>query len=52
MEGGVAFGLSMALYGEITFENGRVKQRNFHDYPVLRMHEMPASRSPSGTERR
>jgi isoquinoline 1-oxidoreductase beta subunit len=42
LEGGVVFGLSAALYGEITFEKGRVKQRNFHDYPLLRMHEMPA----------
>jgi isoquinoline 1-oxidoreductase beta subunit len=41
MESGIAFGLTAALYGEITFENGRVKQRNFHDYPVLRMNEMP-----------
>jgi len=41
MEGGIAFGLTAALYGEITFETGRVQQRNFHDYPMLRMHEMP-----------
>ena len=41
MESGIAFGLSAAFYGEITLENGRVKQRNFHDYPVLRMNEMP-----------
>ncbi|HEY8847702.1 MAG TPA: xanthine dehydrogenase family protein molybdopterin-binding subunit [Thermoanaerobaculia bacterium] len=41
MDSGIAFGLTAALYGEITFENGRVKQRNFHDYPVLRMNEMP-----------
>ena len=41
MEGGVAFGLTAALYGAITFEKGRVKQRNFHDYPILRMNEMP-----------
>ena len=41
MEGCIAFGLTAALYGEITFEKGRVKQRNFHDYPMLRMHEMP-----------
>jgi isoquinoline 1-oxidoreductase beta subunit len=41
MESGIVFGLTAALYGEITFEKGRVKQRNFHDYPVLRMNEMP-----------
>ena len=41
MESAVAFGLTAALYGEITLENGRVQQRNFHDYPMLRMHEMP-----------
>jgi isoquinoline 1-oxidoreductase beta subunit len=41
LEGGVVFGLTAALYGEITFSKGRVKQRNFHDYPMLRMHEMP-----------
>ena len=42
MEGGAVFALTAALYGEITFEKGRVKQRNFHDYPMLRMNEMPA----------
>lgn len=41
MEGAVVFGLTAALYGEITFEKGRVKQRNFHDYRMLRMNEMP-----------
>ena len=41
MQGGVVFGLSAALYGEITIENGRVKQGNFTDYPVLRIPEMP-----------
>ncbi len=41
MQGGVVFGLSAALYGEITIENGRVKQGNFNDYPVLRIPEMP-----------
>jgi isoquinoline 1-oxidoreductase beta subunit len=41
MEGCVVFGLTAALYGEISFENGRVKQRNFHDYKMVRMHEMP-----------
>ncbi len=41
IEGGAVFALTAALYGEITFEKGRVKQRNFHDYPMLRMKEMP-----------
>lgn len=41
MESGIVFGLTAALYGEITLEKGRVKQRNFHDYPMLRMNEMP-----------
>jgi len=41
MEGGIVFGLTAALYGEIGFEKGRVKQRNFHDYPMLRINEMP-----------
>ena len=41
MEGGIAFGLTAALYGELVFEDGRVQQSNFHDYPMLRMNEMP-----------
>ncbi|NIB43977.1 xanthine dehydrogenase family protein molybdopterin-binding subunit [Pseudomaricurvus alkylphenolicus] len=41
MESGVNFGLTAALYGEITFANGEVQQSNFHDYPMLRMNESP-----------
>lgn len=41
MEGAVVFGLTAALYGQITFDKGRVQQRNFHDYLMLRMNEMP-----------
>jgi isoquinoline 1-oxidoreductase beta subunit len=41
MESGIVYGLSAALKGAITLEGGRVKQSNFHDYPVLRMNEMP-----------
>jgi isoquinoline 1-oxidoreductase subunit beta len=41
MEGGINFGLTAALKTEITFENGRVQQSNFNDYPMLRMFEAP-----------
>lgn len=45
MEGAAVFGLSAALYGEITFKKGRVQQRNFDDYPLLRIYEMPVVES-------
>jgi isoquinoline 1-oxidoreductase beta subunit len=41
MESGIIYGLTAALYGEITIENGGVKQSNFHDYRMLRMNESP-----------
>jgi isoquinoline 1-oxidoreductase beta subunit len=40
-QGAVGFGLTAALYDEITLRGGRVEQSNFHDYRMLRMHEMP-----------
>jgi isoquinoline 1-oxidoreductase beta subunit len=41
MEGGIVYGLTAALRGEITIKNGRVEQRHFGDYQVLRHNEMP-----------
>jgi isoquinoline 1-oxidoreductase beta subunit len=41
MEGGVVFGLTAALKGQITIAKGRVEQSNFHDYEMLRLNEMP-----------
>jgi len=40
-EGGVIFGASAALFQELTFENGRLQQTNFHSFPMLRMNECP-----------
>ena len=42
MQGAIVYGLTAALHGELTFDNGRVQQSNFHDYPMLRIDEMPA----------
>ncbi len=41
MESGIVYGLSAALHGELTIENGQVAQTNFHDYPALRIDECP-----------
>jgi isoquinoline 1-oxidoreductase beta subunit len=40
-EGSVAYGLSAALYGEMSVENGRMVEVNFDKYPVLRLAAMP-----------
>ena len=42
LQGGIVFGLTAALYGEITLEHGRVVQGNFDTYPMLRMADAPA----------
>jgi len=42
VEGGIVFGISGALWGEVTLENGRVQQSNFNDVRVLRINETPA----------
>lgn len=41
MEGGIVFGLTALLKGEITLDKGRVQQSNFNDYPLLQLSEMP-----------
>jgi len=40
-EGAAVFGASIALMGEITAQNGRIQQSNYHNYPVARITEAP-----------
>ena len=42
IQSAVMFGVTAALYGEITLKDGRVEQANFHNYQILRMNEAPA----------
>jgi isoquinoline 1-oxidoreductase beta subunit len=57
VQSAIVYGLSAALYGAITFKDGRVEQSNFYDYTVLRMDAMPvvevyivpSNENPSGT---
>jgi isoquinoline 1-oxidoreductase beta subunit len=56
MEGGIAYALSAALFGEITLKDGKAEQSNFHDYrclrinemPVVEVHIMPSAEAPTG----
>lgn len=41
VQGGTIFGVTAALYGQVTIEHGRIQQSNFHDYRVLRLDETP-----------
>jgi len=41
VEGSVAYGLSAALYGELTVDKGRIVEDNFHRYNIMRINEMP-----------
>jgi isoquinoline 1-oxidoreductase beta subunit len=42
IQGGLIFGLTAALYNEITIANGRVQQSNFNNYRMMRINEAPA----------
>jgi isoquinoline 1-oxidoreductase beta subunit len=56
MQGGVVFGLTAALHGEITLAKGRVEQHNFYDYemvrmgaaPIVEVHIVPSAEAPGG----
>jgi isoquinoline 1-oxidoreductase beta subunit len=42
VQGGILFGMTAALYGDITLKDGRVQQRNFNDYRMMRINEAPS----------
>jgi len=42
LQGGIIFGLTAALYGEVTIDGGRVQQSNFHNYRMLRIDQIPS----------
>ena len=42
IQGAIIFGITAALYGEITLKDGRVQQTNFDTYQMLRINEAPA----------
>ena len=42
LQGGIIFGLTAALYGEVTIDGGRVQQSNFHNYRMLRIDQVPS----------
>lgn len=56
VESAIMFGMSAALFGEIRIQNGEVQTSNFHNYPIVRMHQkpeieviiMPSAESPTG----
>ncbi|MEO6031225.1 MAG: molybdopterin cofactor-binding domain-containing protein, partial [Burkholderiaceae bacterium] len=56
LEGGIMFGLTAALFSRIDIEGGVVKQRNYPDYPMLRLadtprietHLVPSTHAPGG----
>ena len=56
MEGGTLYGLTAALKGEITIQNGRVTQHHFNDYQMIRhndapeveVHIVPSTETPGG----
>ena len=41
LESGIVYGLSGALYGEITLKDGQIQQNNFNDFRVIRQNESP-----------